>query len=541
MGNYSDRPKELRERLEQQKAAMSADEVKRIAQVIDNYESARNDSLMEFVQVLADNGSSERGSDAKSKLDAASQKVTALLGGMLDGLSNTSASAGAFEARALYEDGTFFKSLADLDLGGARDALVRIGVRFDQKKKELEEAWDKTSDEEKRVEDIERQAALDINKLLRTAVNDQMSLYANAGQYSYQTVEKCKNIPKWVMDTTVTTVKTFVNGLADMIINDPEAPKSTLGDDWAPLLEKVSDPGKDLFQFCKDNGMQARDVAKLVPYLARNAGMIASDNIEDLLKAIGTKIDADVGGAVGLLLKMLGDASKYSYGLLAPWTDAQQRYWGQMPGHGTILICFSNARKVTDDFIQNNGFDAFKKYYESVQEELDGWCEHQGTDGLKKDAEWLREFVMQAFRTRGDVISNQFQELVKENTGAFIGPVDQVHITKLVDPDWWNSQTSDLKGVGLDDRLKQWRDQIMTLDDTFDGAFRQIQDQLAGLPIVFQAAVKDRLDAKFKDIKAQLADARKQTVDGIAQQAKLADKDQLAKTFDRTQLLQAIR
>ena len=424
---------------------------------------------------------------------------------------------------------------------------MRIAKRFDEKRRELQEAWEKTTAEESRVEQIERQAAQDINKLVRDAVHDQMSLYANASQYSYQAVEACKNLPKKVMDTTVDFVRVLVNSLADYTQEDPLAPKQSLrgsasmGDQWAPLLEQVSDPGKDLFQRCKEMGFQARDVAKLVPYLARNAGMIASDNLEDLLKAILNKLDTDVGGSVGFLLKLAGDASKYSWGLLGPWSEAQQRYWGQMPAHGTILVCFSNARRATDDFIRNNGFDAFRKYYDSLVEDLERWCNQQPADGLKKDAQWLREFVLQAFKARGDALTSQFQQLVQENTGSFLGPVDQVRLAKLIDPSGWLSTTSELKGLGLDGRLQVWRSQMLTLDDTFDSAFRQIQDQLAGLPVIFQAAVRDRLDAKFKEIKAQLADARQKTVEALDKQAQLAAPEQLDKHFDRRQLMQTVQ
>jgi len=53
--------------------------------------------------------------------------------------------------------------------------------------------------------------------------------------------------------------------------------------------------------------------------------------------------------------------------------------------------------------------------------------------------------------------------------------------------------------------------------------------------------VRDRLDAKFKEIKAQLADARRQTVEAIDKEAQLAAPDQLDKLFDRRQLMQAVQ
>ena len=130
---------------------------------------------------------------------------------------------------------------------------------------------------------------------------------------------------------------------------------------------------------------------------------------------------------------------------------------------------------------------------------------------------------------------------MRENTGSFIGPVDQARLTRLIDPSGWLSTTSDLKGLGLDGRLKTWRSQMMSIDDTFDSAFRQIQDQMAGLPVIFQAALRDRLEAKFRDITAQLADARQKAVEAIDKQAQLAAPEQLDKLFDRSQLLQAVR
>lgn len=82
-----------------------------------------------------------------------------------------------------------------------------------------------------------------------------------------------------------------------------------------------------------------------------------------------------------------------------------------------------------------------------------------------------------------------------------------------------------LVGMGLDQREKQWREQVMAIESNFDSAWSQVQGAVSSLPVSFQYSVKQRLDAYYGTVKSQLAEARSKATEVMDQTAEVVQPD----------------
>jgi hypothetical protein len=546
MPAFPERPKELVRRFTEQRARFTDVEAARIQQVLKDYESARNDALNSAFDIINDTGNDEKKSDYNDRLNAARDRVIKSLSSMLDGITSPAPSDAAvlFRNQAATEEATFFNGLIAANLGSARDVLLLFKLRLLDMKDQLVAAWSATDDENQRIMDLERQATKDMNQIVRQAVDDGISTFASLSGASYGMVEKLKGFPAFVQSVVVESVRAL-SKVAQQALPDVEVLKKTDNtNDASEFIDKMSDGGKELFALAQNNGIDAKQVAALAPYLVRNPALVVGDLIDDAIKAVAGKVEIigpEAAGSVTFLMKLVSACAKFSWGLLLPWQQARDRYLNQMPCEGRVLVCFSGWRKQVDEFLLESGIDAAHAYFASIKDPLNKWLSGGATDGLRQDAYLAGLQLQEALSRRVTDLESVYADFVSANRGRFFGEIDSNTLQRLIDPDHWNSDIEGLLGLALDQRIKQWRDQVMVVEGTFDSAWSQVQGSLGSLPVVFQSALRDRLDTYYKTVKAQLADARQQAIDQIDQGAKVVDPDSIRRSLERKSLLDALK
>jgi hypothetical protein len=280
----------------------------------------------------------------------------------------------------------------------------------------------------------------------------------------------------------------------------------------------------------------------MATYLVQNPGMDYGDRIEDLIKAVCDRyLGGDDTNYIVLIIKMLGECKKGIGVLLEPYLRARQAIVSQLPYEGTILLCFSQSRADVDKFIDENGIDRAGHYIDTVEDDVKAWENANATPGLNADAATFAGLVITAFDARLSELRGVFSGFVSRNQGRFIGEISDSTQKTLIDLDNWNSTRDALIGLSLDQRLKEWRANCLTIGPGCDDAFSQILQQVATLPGAFQARVRDRLNSIYNNLKSQVAQAQQDTSGAIDGPERNCNADEIKKVFDRGPLIADLR
>lgn len=514
------------------KAALQGDEADRIAKAATAYLATRDAMLAALAALLTDADDDPSKPDFDNKLSSLRGALNGM-NSMLDGIT-PSKDAGLLRNQLLLEESQFLRDIGDMDLGGARDALIGFRTRLRKETAELIASWQATDDQTQRIMLLEYQAAKDMADTMKNAIEAGTGAFGQMSKYTYLGADWVANIGKKVD----AAVKSAVQKISDYA-------RSSIGDDVDLTntgRENLSDAGTEVIKIMKDMGAEPRDVAKTTALFIRNPGMVVTDYLEDGLKAVGDYIGGDDGvSMLKLVVKVASEGKKCIYMLGEPYRKARESYTSQLPLQGAILLCFSQARDAVDKFIDENGIETAQKYLSTVKDELSHFTEASRPPGLGHDASDFADQAKSAMETRINELQSMFSDFVGANRGRFIGEVDDTTQKRLIDVDNWNSTRDNLTGIGLDRRLQEWRAACMTITPEFENAWAQVQSKVASLPISFQSRVRDELERIHGNLRDQIAAIQDDTVKLLDAPQKDFDPGEINKVFDRRPLVDVLR
>ena len=516
MPSYDRRPAELAEQVKALRGAEGPVEELAVMEAgVTDYATSRSQGL-EAVRALAvETGRQERADEYQTALEWVRLAVGTSLQQLLEGIAEPSHRAWLVREKAMVEDDRFLGQLDGLKLGEARDRMVALVRNLEEMIKALDAKWDTASDEDKRIEDLEREAARRMNDALRRAIDEALPLWQKLGNQVGSFVDEVAKLPDQVNEALVEVLVT----------------KAGISREWAQLIPQISSPGKDSFEAAKQLGIPAAEFAKALPFLTPDPGMWVGDTVKKLL---GTDITA--------LLTILGEARKTAVMyLIGGYAEAKQAFLSQLPNQGVILSTLSRTRHDVDDFIQRNGVDAARKLTDEARAGLDRWAADQPTDGLKADAATFATAVKEGWAGLLAEMEKTFETFVRENAGRFFGPVSSDTVEAVLHPSEWNGVRDGILGLHLDERLREWRAQAMAVEPGCLNAFKQISGKVAGLPVPVQTALRQALDTEERAFIAQVNASARETTAVLDTAEQSAGADKVKELFDRARLEAALR
>lgn len=509
--SYDDRPAELREQIDLLSEA-TPEELTRMKQGVEEYARDRTSGLQALPGIISDVNRADRADDFTTAFEFVRLAVMSSLDPLLEGIGEPSHSAWLFREKALVEDDRFFDTLEELRLGDKRDQMMAMIRNLEDLTKALDAKWLSTTEEERRIEELEMQAARRMNEALSKALDEMLGIQTRLSGALGEVVKELGEVPDalnlWVEQTLVTHC-----GI------DPQ---------WAKVVSRISEPGKDVFEEAKKLGMPAAQVAKLTPYLTPDFGMKVG---EYLKKVFGS-------GKLAMIVMLLGEVRKTAQVYLSGWySEALGELRRQLGGTGAIITTFSRTRQGVDEFIRNNGVDAARKFLDEVVAAIDRWAGEQATEGLRADADTLADSLKQGFGSLFQEMEKVFDTFVRDNKSRFFGPVSSDVQSTLLNLREWKDAENTLLGMHLDERLREWRDQAMAIEPDAGDAFRQIQKHLVNLPVNIQTALGEALNAEQRRFTEEVNAVNVQVVAELGAAEKQVSPEAIRQTFDRSPLV----
>jgi len=205
------------------------------------------------------------------------------------------------------------------------------------------------------------------------------------------------------------------------------------------------------------------------------------------------------GKELSSLLTLLSEVRKNLVPVLQDAYSQQVRtFKGQLPNQGSILVSRSNSRREADQFIKDNGVDVARALLDNALTGLDRFASGQPTDALKGDAADVARVIGDALEDRFEAMEDAFETFVSKNSGRFLGPVSSETERALLRPASWEEMEAGLVGLGLDEKLSQWRASTLEVSSRMTDAFTQVQSSFAGLPIELQGGARRGVNEQWE-------------------------------------------
>ncbi|MEP6731293.1 MAG: hypothetical protein ABJE10_11670 [bacterium] len=510
MGDYRARWTELNAQLDARRKEISLPLAEGISRRVADVGAARQAALDEITTTIRSTSQDPVARELSNKTQDAMAKVVVPMAAACNLLTKDDAATLEDWLEACStQDSKFFKSLDAMGLGDIRDEMLEIRKGLDDLIKILDAKWSRMSEENQRLEQIEQAASSELNKIVQRALADGTDATGKVGVYSQKVLEPFMKFGDFVGDAVV------------YLAIEAGVPESV-----AKLIPKISLIGKDTFQGAKDLGIPAGDVSKALAFLARDPGMAVTETLQK------------VGGSE---FEMLCGALVLYYKNVVPTLVAEYRrqidvYQAALPNQGSVLVSLSQTRADVDAFLKNAGMEKLQALYEKALRALDDWVNGQPTPGLNADAAEFRVQAKGMFDARFNNATRSFEEFVRANKGRFVGTIEKETETALLWTDIWIDRTRGIANLGMDARLKEWRENTLAITDKFDSASQQVRQQLIGLPIGLQEKLLRRFDEVFSSMRDKLGAAIQPSVAALEQAAPAVASDQITRDLDRSRL-----
>ena len=509
MPDFNYRPDELRASVADDKAHFTASDRIEIPSRMAPLYAARAAALDATLALVCDTGNDEKQRPIEDAFSSLLDRWILPFSKVTEGMIAPSKDVDWWREREVAREMGFFQGLVNLQVGEARDKFIKLEAGLARLIADLDKKWTTMSDESRRLEEVEAQACAKMSQIVRDALSQGTDAWARWGSQLQRVLEVCMKVPDTVNDAVAYVLRE--SGWPEIIVQ--QVVKSGLN-------------GKDYYQFGKDNGVPAAELAAASPEYARDPGMYASESVQ---KLIGPEFEAFVT-CVNNLYKYVLPIAAGEYGAQV---GALQRL---LPNQGTILVSLSQTRRDVDEFLKNAGLDKARALFEQVDQALDRWADGQSTPGLKTDARAFANAAREPFKVRYERLASAFGTFVQANQGRFIGNVNPGTEKALIFTDVWADRSQALMDVGMDDRLKEWLQGTMKIDNLFASAYSQVFAQIKLLPEDMQQKITWQLDQYWSSLLERLrkeATAAGTTLDDAAR--KVSD-DSIRRDLDRSSL-----
>jgi hypothetical protein len=520
MPSFDARRRELRDSLTaaQTDPDFTGSEAMRLASVLEDYLTARDGVLTMMQTLIAEDDAEPLANDYASKLRDMTRAATDKLDNMLDGVSEPSDAAVRWREKTSFGEFVFWAQLGNLKLAEARDAMASDGKKVRDLISVLDKKWQNLSEEDLRVEDAEQRAAQELKDLLERALAQVMPYWVQAGTGAAALREAWKGFFASITDHAKETLvgagvpRNVVDGLLKIA-------------SWANNVADITELSLRL-------GMQ---VGEIMDWINR----IRSMNLGGLIQyRVGTVVDSNTK----LVLSCLGDMCKGLTPIIeGAYYSRMAAFKAQLNNEGVIIVSYGGIRQQVDQFLKDCNLDAMRAVHNTVLSSMDGIESSLASDGMKRDWSDLRRSLKDAFDARRTAAEKAFEDFYRANDGRFLGGLNTDTERALLETDKWLVSINGIIGVGLDVKLREWRQNVTVVHGGPKEAFDQIQSAFLGLPLdirdKFQSGVNEYLLKQMGELNTE-ADKTIQTLEKCEL---MVNAKKISEDMDRARLSQALR
>ena len=518
MPSYDARGRELRNALAAIQADLDGGETTRIAAVLADYLNAR-DAVLTMMQVLLTEDAPEPlADDYAGKLRDMTRSATDKLDNMLSGLSTPSAAAVRFREQASFAEFIFWGQLGTLKVAQARDRLAADAQKVRELVAVLDKKWQNLNEEDLRIEQAEERAAQDLKDLLEQQLAQAMPFWIQVSAVVLDLRDTWKSVFTAITDHVKET-------LVGAGVPRPLA-------DWLLKAAAWANGQADLLEVGQMLGMPVDDILGWI-------NRIRSMNVGGLVQyRLGTVLDSKTKAALTILdgcakgLKLLVEDQYYS---------RMAAFKAALDNEGMIVVAYGGIREQVDKFLKDCNLDGLRAAHEAAAAAMDGLDASLATDGMKSDWSELKRSLKDALLTRRAEAEKAFEQFYRANDGRFIGGLNGDTERALLETDKWIVTTNGIIAVGLDAKLREWRQAATVVQAGPKEAFDQVQDAFLGLPIDLRDSVRSSMnDYLTQQITTLNAEADK-AIAVLEKSSLLVNAKKISDDMDRSRLQQALR
>lgn len=518
MPAFDARRRELRESLAAVQSQLSVTESMRFASVLEEYLTARDVALTMMWTYIADDSDEFLADEYAGKFRDMTRAATDKLDAMLDGLSDPGDAAVRWSEQVSFAEFIFWGHLGGLKLAEARDRMVNDGKLVRELITVLDHKWRNLSEEDQKVEDAEQRAAQDLKDLLERSLAEAMPYWVQAGTGVVALRETWKSFFSSITEHAKATLigagvpRNVVEGLMTIA-------------SWANNVADVT-------QLALTLGMP---VSELMDWINRIRSMNLGGMIQYRVTSVLDKDTKLVTGYLGDLCKGLTPIIQGAY------DSRMAAFKAQLDNEGVIIVSFGGIRDQVDKFLDLCNLEGMRAAHNAALSAMDGIESSLGTDGMKRDWSDLRRSLKDAFDARRATAEKAFDDFYRAYDGRFMGGLNSETEQALLEPNKWLVTTEGILRVGMDVKLREWRQGITVINGGPKEAFDQIQNAFLGLPLdirdQFQKGCNELLLKHVADINTE-AD---KTIAVLEKCELMVNARKVSDDMDRSRLAQALR
>jgi hypothetical protein len=521
MPSFDARRRELREALTKIQPDLDGAEYIRITAVMEDYFNARDAVLTMMQVVLAEDDPEPVLADYAGRFRDMTRSATDKLDNMLSGLSNPSRAAADWHERVSFAEFIFWGQVGALKIAEARDAMARDAKRVRDLIAALDLKWRNLSDEDLRVEEAEQRAAQDVKDLLETALAQATPYWLQAGTAIVTVRDTWKSIFSTITDHVK---ETLVSAGAPRALVEALLKLAGWANDYADILEWPAKYGLAGAQEAMDwiNRIRSMNVGGLVQYRLTQVA-----DLDSKTKAVISFMD-------------LG-AKAFSPWIQGAYDAKMAAFKAQLDNEGVLIVAYGGIRNQVDQFLKDCNLDGLRATLAAALTAMDGLSSALATDGQKSDWSDVKKSIRDALDARRAAAESAFGDFYRANDGRFLGGLSTDTERTLLEQDKWTVTTNGLLAVGVDEKLRAWRQGVTVIQATAKDAYDQVQDAFLGLPLDIrdqvQRAMNDYLGKQITDLNAE-ADQAIATLESCKL---MVNAQKISSDMDRGRLSQALR
>lgn len=518
MPSFDGRRRELRESLAAIQSQLSVTESMRLASVLEDYLNARDATLTMMQTFIADDSTEFLADEYAGKFRDMTRAATDKLDAMLDGLSEPGDLAVYWSEQVSFREFVFWGHLGGLQLAQARDTMVNDGLLVRELIGVLDKKWQSLSEEDLKVEEAEQRAAQELKDLLERSLAEAMPYWLQAGTGVVALREGWKRFFASITDHAKETLvaagvpRNVVDGLMKIA-------------SWANNVADITQLGVSL-------GLPFNEIMDWI-------NRIRSMNLGGMIQyRVTTVLDKDSKLAAGYL----GDLCKGLSPLIQGAYDSRMAaFKAQLDNEGVIIVSFGGIRNQVDKFLELCNLEGMRAVHNTALSALDGIESSLGTDGMKRDWSDLRGTLKNALDARRAGAEKAFEDFYRANDGRFLGGLNSETEQALLEPNKWLVTTDGIIRVGLDVKLREWRQGITVINGGPKDAFDQVQDAFLGLPLDIRDKVQNGCNELLLKHVADINTEADKTIAVLDKCELMVNARKISDDMDRGRLAQALR
>jgi hypothetical protein len=479
----------------------------------------RSSALNAVVTVLTDNADEDIAGDVEEKIRYGLDNAVRPMAEVGSRIRDLDAELVCWVAQITGMEGGFLAGLGALGLGGYRDTMRQIDVDLKALIATLEGKWATMSEANQRLEKIEAEASAAMTRIVQEQIAKGGEFVDRAAESIGKVTDMALKVPKLANDAVVYL-----------------AQEAGVPTELAKRIPDVKDMGKYIYggaALSNDTyftAIEAKDIAKAAPFLLRDPAMVLTDAFKDLFPK-------EMKMYLELTYKFIKETLPYYRGSYLAQVRA---YQDTLPNQGSVLVSLSQTRDDVEAFLQKSGLDKLQDCYEAAVTSLDRWVDGQPTSGMKADAKAVRDAVKAMFDRRFQETTHNFEEFVRREQGRFIGTVSADTENALLWTPIWVDRERGIANLGMDARLRAYRDTTMQLSASVVSAGHEARRHLLELPIGMADPICAAFDRQFAEVVAQLKAAAEETAKALEETAAIATPDAVRRDLDRSRLRSAV-